>query len=171
MRQGTKGTVVQTWAEFHSDHLMAGENFINFGPGLNTGDIGLLNNATDGTYIIVWDCIAVSGLGSGTISGGWSGLWGITPNPTGVFTVPETPLTPNTPVGFGRTYTLNPAPGINQELFIFRDDPGTWEWPHDWPMAYLPPGFALALEWSVNVSAGSVHMFGSFIWEWGVRLR
>jgi hypothetical protein len=171
MRRGLKGTVTERFAEFNYNKLMVGQNFISFGPGLNTGDVGLLNNDTSGNFIVVWDCTVVTSLGSGTVAGGFSGLWGVIQNPTGVFTQPEIPLVPNAATGSGRTYTLNPAPGISPELYVFTNTPGVWQWPHDYPMAYLPPGYALAVEWSTNVSAGSVKMFASFLWEPGVKMR
>lgn len=160
-----KGTVIRTVPDWNSANL--GSATI-IGPEIQPGfyELGIFNNATDGSYLVLWDAQA-----SATV------------------TQPNDPATlisgfkfynnPNPPI-VGFSNGANPTVGQPFGAGFYNGDPTIipqnsdygptffgivqYSWGHDFPLAYIPPGYIFSFT-SDYFAGNSNFARASFFWE------
>ena len=138
------------------------------GPELDTGfhEIGLFNNASDGSHLVVWD-VTISAKVFGNVDGSttrtgfnlyqWTGF---------PYTGSATPINPSAPQPWGAVF-FNSDPTVLPYTFGYGPQfwgPLNWEWPHAWPIAIVPPNwiFSCAIDLETGDAVGA---FASYFWE------
>jgi hypothetical protein len=156
-----KGVVVRSLPDWNSTNLMSGAQF-NLGATVNhTSDAGLYNDATDGSLLVLWHLsVAVSYVVNTTITLP-AALAGFTVlNPGGSA---ASNLYNSQPARAGAVWSgfdIFDTTALDDE-WVFPLSGGAYQWPHEWPIAIIPPGMSFALE--VNGPCGLAWF--SFIWE------
>ena len=170
MPRRPKGSVIRFDPDWDPFRMMYANDFVTLASATPVQDIGLYNNATDGSMLVVWDASLMIATAPGVIPGTSTINWGVAAqkpvtNPTAGF-----PLIPNAPTGPGIVWENHNSPGVNNVPFICVEDPDHWEWPHSWPMCYIPPGYSLVVEFVSSLTSGSCPCNGCFMWQWGVKI-
>jgi hypothetical protein len=170
MARRPKGTVVRFDPDWDPFRMMVGAGFVNLSSALRVQDVGLFNNATDGSWLAVWQTLFSAAQQSALVQNTFSASWALVFKPSLANMSTQVPLIPNGPTGPGVIYFDQNPPGLNFNLFTSLSDPGLWEWSHPWPMCYVPPGYALVTEYVGTLTSGSLGCNTSFMWQWGVKL-
>jgi hypothetical protein len=161
MPRSPKGSITRSIPDFYNQRMGVAGIFIGGVAAPTFGAIGLYNNATDGSYLAVWDltisCPGVAGQAQpvvtraqfvqGSIGGGVD---------------PFLPLIANSPVQPGQLSGVNPFTNPHNEHWQFPIFGQGYEWPHEWPVAYIPPTYSWVITTDGNGVAG---MAVSMIWE------
>jgi hypothetical protein len=160
-----RGTVVRHLPDWNINNCATIQITGTETPG-GTTEAGVVNDATDGRYLVIWHLgishIAGSGADPATQVCGaqiynTAGLLPYTQN---------TPLNPliAPPPGSGwfnpTSAGFNPTGNIHPRLW----GDVNWDWPHDWPIGIVPPGYSISVVFSAPSAAFAVTA-ASFIWE------
>jgi|SRR5579871_2006490 len=160
-----KGTVIRSVPDWNSNNMA---NTFVIGPELSPGffELGLYNNALDGSFLAIWDVtisstVLLGGDGSTMTTGfnlyPWSGA---------PYTGSASPVNPTLGMPYGVGFyngdiTQIPAgSGFGPHWW----GPINWTWPHNFPMCYVPAGWIFSMQSflgspAVNAAAAS------FYWE------
>jgi hypothetical protein len=155
-----KGALGRTVPDWNSANL-AYTGLFSGGGGFGSANLGLFNNDPQGRFFVVWDCTI--SIGPQTAGGAFTGnaVWEVANAPVTGFTSPCAAVNPmaTAPSGLvASAYNLG-ALDPNRGLYSALAGPGTWVWPHDWPMAIVPVGYSLIVEFgwnNANVNFGVV---------------
>jgi len=149
---------------------MAGQAIINLGAANPLQDLILFNDSTDGTLLAVWD-ITISCMTGGTFTNNtFSVNLGVGKRPPAGTSGPQDPTLGGAPTGDGIMQVDTTTLGSVDTPYPCLKEPGLWQWPHDWPMFYLPSGFSLVCEANALGIVGNIGIELAVIWEWGVQL-
>lgn len=164
MARKPKGSIIQPIPSWNIRNMVAGG--ITGGTGAATfEDMGLANNATDGSWLVIWDVTIAVGAFTGTVSINPSVIGKIIPDTEGEVIGVSQPagysiVNPSAST-FGWLWD-NPTPnGLTTPAYQFMQDRGIWQWPHDFPFAAIQPGWSYAFELYGDVDDWSV----SLTWE------
>lgn len=138
------------------------------GPEISPGfyELGIFNNANDGSYLVLWDA-----QGSATNDN--------THDPATLISGFKFYANPGPPI-IGAAVAANPTVGAPFGVGFYNGDPsiipansdygpgffGTvqYSWPHDFPLAYIPPGYIFSFT-SDYFAGGANFARASFFWE------
>jgi hypothetical protein len=160
-----KGTVVRTLPDWNLNNCAAISIVGTEIPG-GTTEAGLVNDATDGRFLVLWHLgishIAGAGADPATMSAvaqlyATLGLLPYTQN---------TPLNPTAPAPPGSGWFNATSPGVQTTGELI---PNLWgnayfQWPHDYPVCVIPPGYSASVVFNAPATNFGVTA-ASFMWE------
>jgi hypothetical protein len=155
-----KGVLTRTLPDWNSASLMCGSGGGSAAAG-HTYDAGVWNNASDGSLLVLWDLTIAASYATVTNNTSPDALGGFSPlNPGGGAGIN---LYNGQPAKAGQVWsgfdTFNVV-GFDEE-YVFPLKSGAYQWPHNWPIAIINPGFGFAIE-----MLGPIHSVDTgFIWE------
>jgi hypothetical protein len=163
MARRPKGSIVQSVPSFYPRRMQGAGNGQVASPG-NNPCVGLYNNATDGSWLVVWEFQAAVSLPSATPTSNIQQIsfsFQANNGNTGV-QFPGIPLVYAQAQGPG-TVWAHYNQGNGQAVLYSPANPNyVYGWMHEWPIAYIPPGSSL-------VCAADGSSFGflnvTYIWE------
>jgi hypothetical protein len=168
MARTPKGSVVRFDPDWWPRQMQYGAQGLNLSLADSFQDAILYNNATDGTYLVVWDMTVQIPSGAGTPPASSFASWGVAQQPPVNVPTPGFPLDPFAPQGFGIVSAQLNSPGINNVPYNCLVQPGLWQWPHPWPMCYIPPTYALVVNFSTGQTSGDLFCSATWMWQSGV---
>jgi len=160
-----KGTVVRTVPDWNLSNCAALAITGTEVPG-GLSEAGLVNDAKDGRFLVVWHLgishIAGAGADPATMNCG-AQLYSTLGFPT---YIDNTPLNPMAPAPPGSGWFNAGSPGYQTSGLLI---PKLWgnayfQWPHDFPLCVVPPGYSLSVVFSAP-SAGFGVTAADFLWE------
>lgn len=169
MRKPPKGTIVQHWPTFRPGRMMAGFSDVNLAGASSLQDMILYNNATDGTSLAVWDAMVTCETGVTFTPNTFSVGFGVGVRPIAGAGALQGPTLGGAAVGAGVMQVDVTTSGLVDIPYIVLAEPGQWQWPHDWPMFFVPAGYSFICEADARGISGNLGVTFSCIWEWGVN--
>jgi|SRR5579859_659149 len=169
MRWPLKGTVINHWPAARGRNMMAGAISLNMTTADDSQSVRLVNNDPAGNFIAVWGCIIDFDPSASWISNQVFAYLGYGPDTVVINLAQNWPLSPTQATGPGGVKSVinDPITGIYPLTVL--NHPGHWEWTHEWPLTYLPPGQSLQALIVADVTTGFGGVSISFIWEWGIN--
>lgn len=119
--------------------------------------VGLYNNSTDGKYLFVYGLQAAQN--GSTNNGIFAGM--VKGKIPGATAASQTPLKPDEPITAGVTEWLSGTSlYVTNPILVMSNTIGFYQWPYAYPVAILPPGWELVVEFE-----GSPTTYGAFF-QW-----
>jgi len=160
MARSPKGTLIRTLPEWHFAKLSSG-SFSGVAVADNSYiGVGLFNNSTDGSVLVVWD-VEVKATPSAAQTPEFVRELLIQGQLSGALS-PVYQLQVAAQTAWGQITANNPYSNPHGELASFPIQNEVWKWGHEWPMCALLPGYSLVM---VSDNNGSAIWGVSFIWE------
>lgn len=129
-------------------------------------DLGFFNNATDGSWLILWDVLITVAAPQNANPSLPSVIGNIIQGTEGI-NVPGL----SQPAGYNVTGAAQQLPGffwdnttpngLTTPAYQFMDDARVWQWPHDYPFAAIQPGWSFVVELFGDTAGWSF----SCVWE------
>lgn len=160
-----KGTVTRPIPDWHLGSMA---NLTIIGPEISPGyqESGIVNNATDGSYLVVWDVSISANVVTGGDGSVMSSGFFLYVNPFGLVDSAGVSLNPINGVQYGFSYTTG-DPTQHPQGSNFGPawwGPVNWSWPHDWPFVVLPVGWTLGFYCDLENGSDNLHK-ASFTYE------
>lgn len=156
-----RGTIVHSIPSFNPRRMLGAANGQAASSGHNPA-IGLFNNATDGSWLVVWDFqagIQLPAASNNIQSLSFSFIAG--DGATGV-QFPGTPIVDQQAGLFG-TVWANYNQGNSNAVFYNPSNANyLYTWPHEWPLAYVRPGDSIVC---AGDDSSSGFLTVSYLWE------
>lgn len=152
-----KGTVVRHVPDWNSRNLYYGFIQNSFSSAQDYFD-GFTNQETDGSSLIIWDCTISLGHFTAPDNLAQSAAWLILPavqvGPVIGF-APVDPFSPSIASTLNHNYNTSASLLTNTPFYAALSDQQTWQWPHEWPMAIIRPGWSFLVNFVFhNATAG-----------------
>jgi hypothetical protein len=160
-----KGSVTRPIPDWQLRNMAAGGITGRTGAG-TFEDLGLFNDSTDGSYLVLWDVLITVGAPQnanpslpsviGKLIAGSEGI-----STTGLSQPRGYPLVGASGSPPGAFWDNLTPSGLTTPAYQFMDDARVWQWQHDWPFAAIPPRFSYVVELFGDTSGWSF----SCVWE------
>jgi hypothetical protein len=160
-----RGTVVRHLPDWNINNCATIQIIGTETPGGIT-EAGLVNDATDGRFLVIWH-LGISHIAGAGADPATQNCSTQVYNTAGILPYTEnTPLNPlmAPPPGKGWFNTTSPGTQPIGQIHPILWGSVNWDWPHEWPLAIVPPGFSISVVF-VAPSAGFATTAASFIWE------
>lgn len=155
-----KGTLIRTLPDWSAQKMMISSVTLNTIAANTFASIGLFNNSSSGSWLVVWDVQAVCTPGGGQTPAAVRPAYISGPLPGGFTTTFA--LVPTAGVQAGLLASQNPYTNPHVEFASYPLVNATWQWGHEWPFAYVPAGYSLTLNTDSN---GATVYAVTFAWE------
>lgn len=169
MARKPPGSIIRTLPDWNSRNMQAAAAIVGGIPNSTFAACGLYNNASDGSTLVVWHA-SVSyfpGLPGGQVASVFRGSF--QQGPISNVGAGQGVLFQGQPQLAGQIFVANPYANPHTEFLSFplygataTATPMSWEWKHDWPLAYVPPTWSFVID---NDENGAVNCEIGFIWE------
>lgn len=152
-----KGTVVRHVPDWNSAKLYYGFIQNSFSSAQDYFD-GFTNFETDGSSLVIWDCTIslqhFSAADNSSQSADWLILPAVQQGPVIGF-APIDPFSASIMSTLNHNYDTSAALLTNTPFYAALSGQGTWQWPHEWPMAVIRPGWSFLVNFAfTNATAG-----------------
>jgi len=159
-RRRPKGVIIRPLPDWQGRQMMMGDSS-NTELDTGVGQVGLYNNATDGSILVVWDLAT----NLAPKIGAAAPVCGCTVVMAKGLTSANQQTRPLHSEGInfpGVCWTIQPVgSGLLPADYTTLQAPGTWNWPHNWPFAYIYPGWSLVTQYNQDLQL----FHSSFVWE------
>lgn len=156
-----KGTVVRHIPDWKSGQLLALNSATTGGIIGSDNGAGLFNDAGQGQVLVVWHAYAFARTVAVPTTIQLATLGFLNGN-AGAITTQGQPLDLQQPWLGGSVFAIPPAASLTTNDFMDVPMTGTgWQWPHDYPICVVRPGFSLL----INMFGPVQDVAAGFMWE------